>query len=112
MEKGKTLFGMKVESISKTIIAAVTASSMLLTGIFFMMGKFFDPIDRYVSLQVVRSIEKQVWKIENDPEDIKPEDLKNAVNDYGKFLCEEFKTPILETNIERINSFLQVQVKK
>lgn len=104
----KKIFGLSLQSISKTIIAAVTASSIVLGGMGFMLRLEMKPINDYIANQAIRSIEKQYYKINEDQEDIKSMDLTYAVDDY-KSLCDDYKKSSLDGKAEAISDYyLQV----
>lgn len=88
------------------IMSSVVPIAAALLGVFsYTLDQKLTPINNYVSIGVVRSIEKQIYKIENDPDDVKLIDLKNVLDDYSTFLDNKHKTITLETNIKRINNF-------
>jgi len=109
----KLLFGKEsLVSIVKSLIVVVPAIVGALTYLDYSFNNLIEvklneklmPISQYIGTQTVNDIDKQFYKIKNDPADIKPGDLMYVVQAYS-VLCEEFKTPTLDDKITAIRRY-------
>lgn len=109
----KLLF--KVEnfiSIAKSLIVVIPAIISAVTYLIINFNSMIDtklneklaPINKYMNIQVVYEIDKQFYKIKNDPTDVKPNDLLYVVQAYPGLEI-TYKTPTLDDKITIIRKY-------